>query len=1146
MEYSFEQPGSGDPTPVGPDCPPVSVWYEIAGGVTAPERAYALLEHASSCGHCAALFREAVSDLNEETTAAEGKELASLPSATLEWQRGLVRQITGKAGHEPITLRRRWFTIPRLALAAAGVSAVAIAIWVASLPSPLERTGKLLAKAHVQKRTLQMRMSGMPYAPAGEGMQRRDERSFLDRPDTLLQAEALIAKHLAHNPSDPQWLQAKGRADLMEGKYQGALESLRRASQLAPKSAEISTDLAIASYQLGDYAGAYEKLGDVLVLKPDDPMALFNRAIVGNELHLYQQVLEDTSRYLRIDPQSKWSDEIRDLADRARLNLQQQERKQKISLLTPAQLVEAANDATRLAEVDERVEAYLKEAVVSWLPRAYPDRGTTPDPAARQALFFLANLTGQRHNDHWLADLLQGASAASFPRGIRALALAAQANATSDFDVADSQTTTATEIFRQSQNHAGELRARFERIFSAQLERESERCRRESPSAAAAAERYSYSWLEIQFQLEQGLCSALMGDLGTYGSLAMRAQEGATRAGYGDLYLRSTTFAADARQTVGMSAEKIQLVNDGLKRFWSGNFQPLRGYSLYSELAVAAEGTDRPKLRYAAWVEAIRLNDSDQDVLRRATAHRALADAAISAGLPEVAQLQYAEAGRLYAVAPSRKAAHNYALENEISTARLEAHLGNFDAAIRRLMVIQDDMRSISNNFLVQLFYSTLGELELGRHRPMEAERALRPALALAERNLASIHSQAERIHWSESAAPLYLALTQAELEQGRTQESLETYEWFLGASRGDVSKRFRTESLKQAVAIVPRDLSSRLPLLSEDTVIAYGLLPGGLAIWVYDNRGVHVRWDPKPNEPLEELVSRFHEMVSDAASDVNALRRDSRSLYAALIVPVESQLAEGRTLIIEAEGPLASLPFEALLDGKGHYLIERQPIVHSSGERAEGKLHRGDILSPDWPALIVGSTAAQPSEGILALPNVAAEADAVAGGFRSARLLKGEEATLNAVRSALPEVKLFHFAGHSLSSPDRVGLLLADQAGRGGSSLLDADAVRRVHLSTLQLAVLSACSTGSAGTGAEGFNSMTEAFLHGGVPHVVASRWAVDSVAARSYVQDFYRNALSGLPVSESTRLTSLRMLSDPRTSHPYFWAAFAAYGKP
>jgi CHAT domain-containing protein len=110
----------------------------------------------------------------------------------------------------------------------------------------------------------------------------------------------------------------------------------------------------------------------------------------------------------------------------------------------------------------------------------------------------------------------------------------------------------------------------------------------------------------------------------------------------------------------------------------------------------------------------------------------------------------------------------------------------------------------------------------------------------------------------------------------------------------------------------------------------------------------------------------------------------------------------------------------------------------------------------------------------------------------------------------------------------------------------MDENIVRQLRLQSLQLAVLSACSTASGSAGSGGFDSVTDAFLRAGVPHVIASRWPVDSAETRGFVQDFYQNALSGQSVSDAIRLTSRRMLANPRTSHPYYWSAFAAYGKP
>ena len=123
--------------------------------------------------------------------------------------------------------------------------------------------------------------------------------------------------------------------------------------------------------------------------------------------------------------------------------------------------------------------------------------------------------------------------------------------------------------------------------------------------------------------------------------------------------------------------------------------------------------------------------------------------------------------------------------------------------------------------------------------------------------------------------------------------------------------------------------------------------------------------------------------------------------------------------------------------------------------------------------------------------------------------------------------------------------MLEGDPGQANAVRLLDAAAIRQLRPESLELAVLSACNTASGSGGSSGFDSVTDALIRAGVPHVVASRWAVDSAETRGFVEDFYHNALSGQTVSDAIRQTSRKMLADPRTSHPYYWSAFAAYGR-
>jgi CHAT domain-containing protein/cytochrome c-type biogenesis protein CcmH/NrfG len=1148
------------------DCPGSEVWRDLAGGLTPSDQTLACVEHASRCDYCGPLLRGAMAEwagLNGEITAAERKHVATLASASAEWQQKLVRRITATQHSGPDRESTRWWqrglTVPRLAVAGASLLAMAgLGSWVAIHQNQPAAAEKLLASAYTEKRTLELRIAGAGYAPLR--VSRGPAASFTSRPAALLKAEALIASRLISHPSDPAWLQAQAEADVLEGKYDAAVEALHRALELEPHSPAILTDLATAYFQRAqqetreeDFGAAYEYLSQALKLHADDAVALFNRAIVSEHMFLYQRALDDWEHYLRVDPGSQWAEEARNRADAVREALKKHGSKA-APLLSPAELAAMANsaslssnqrfDAGLRSEVDQRIEQYLHQAVRSWLPQAFPATGAKMDLSALQALFFLADLTSRQHNDEWLADLLRGCSAPHFPQAVTALARAVQANEAGEYGVSRQQAELSEQLFHSSGNAAGALRAEFEQSFADQISRRSEDCRRRSRAAGGESKRYSYPWVEIQLGLEESICSGLLGDLGAYEKTARRVQDRAQQSGYDALYLRALGFIADSKLDTGDRPGVWRLVHAGLQRYWSGQFPAMRGYNLYAEEALAAE-SDEANLQLAIWREAAAEIDGGENLPLRAEAHSSVANAASRAHQPQLAERNYEEAARLYFLAPQTEATRANRLMSEILTAQVETGQNAFDAALTRLTQVQDEVGQLSNRVLGQIFYSTLGEVQLRSHHAAEAEQDFRPALRLAEQSLASLTSEESRTRWSKNAASVYLGLAEAELVQRREQESLDVFEWYLGApQRAGTPGAGMSESLPG-----PSRLPARLPLLFHETVLAFAELPDGLAIWVYDDRGVSANWiakSPQELQDLQELAANLRTQCSDPSSELIALRRDARSLYGALIAPVEQHLAPGRTLVIEAEGWLSRVPFEVLLDAQDRYLIERAPMVHSLGQDSEMRL-RGEIaISADSPALVVGTTASSPADGLIPLPDVAAEADAVASGFHSARVLKGGEATLSAVRNELRETAVFHFAGHSLSTPQRTGLMLEGDPGQANAvRLLDAAAIRQLRPESLELAVLSACNTASGSGGSSGFDSVTDALIRAGVPHVVASRWAVDSAETRGFVEDFYHNALSGQTVSDAIRQTSRKMLADPRTSHPYYWSAFAAYGR-
>ena len=63
-------------------------------------------------------------------------------------------------------------------------------------------------------------------------------------------------------------------------------------------------------------------------------------------------------------------------------------------------------------------------------------------------------------------------------------------------------------------------------------------------------------------------------------------------------------------------------------------------------------------------------------------------------------------------------------------------------------------------------------------------------------------------------------------------------------------------------------------------------------------------------------------------------------------------------------------------------------------------------------------------------------------------------------------------------------------------------------------------------------------------VPHVIMSRWNVDSAETTALMKRFYAELLTGEDVASSLRAAELALASQPLSMHPYYWAAFEVQG--
>jgi tetratricopeptide (TPR) repeat protein len=1150
--------------PAGPDCVADNEWLDVAAGLLPEAETRQLMKHAAQCGHCGPLLKSAAETLADDVTPSEERLLAALSSARPEWQMSMASTLRSRVQerHAKPPWWRAVFARPTPVLAFAGMAAIVIVAWIGMRTLRPPSAERLLAQAYSDHRTLEVRIPGAKYAPMQA--ERGIGGSDFDKSPSLLKAEILIGEHLSKNPNNPAWLQAQARAYLLDGKYEPAIKSLQRALLTQPDSPTLLTDLGSAYFMQAesedrpiDYGNAIESLGRALAKSPDDPVALFNRALACERMFLYTQAVDDWEHYLRIDQQGEWADEARQRLAFVKQKLEQREKSLSEPLLGPDEIAKAgANDATVRDEIDERIEEYFRVAITDWLPQAFPESSERPSVEARAALSELAKITREKHEDMWLVDLLGGPTAGQFPAGVKALATSLRANDRGDYQEDQESARKAADLFRASGNRAGELRAGAEEVYSDHLLWEGPRCLALLRSMDEPLKRKSFMWIRAQMRLEQSNCANLVGDLGTYQTAIGQGMKEADAHKYPALRLRALGFQALSDASLGESASAFSCVSEGLALFWSSKIDLMKGYNLYTDLDAAADGLNLSNLQVVISREATTLVDRQPDILLRAMAHRWYGYAAYLANMTTLANAEFSKASALFDASPRTVSTTRHHTNAEIWLAQIEIRQGDLERATARLQRAKP-LLDMAPSFGLEIeYYTAEADISMRTGDSAAAESAIRSAIFLAEWALDSYPKEEGRRQWADESRGAYRDLVEWKLREGDATSALELWEWYQGAALRANLPAFprRGVSLGADNPPDPRDapllpsptvVTDRLPLLHDETVVAYGTFPDGIAVWAYDDRGVFSKWIPTTLPLIQELALRFERLCSNPTSDLVALRTTASLLYDRLVAPVEDRFVPGRTIVFEPDDFLAGIPWDALVDRDSHYLAERSAVVVAPGLYRTMRLRTATRITQETPALIV-SVPAVPTEHLATLVDADDEARAVAGKFVSAHWVQGTNATLAAIHMDIRGRSVFHFAGHAITSPQRSGLVLADiDPDTRLSRLIGAGSFAEKETSALQLAVLSACHTeGETELGTSGTESLAESFLSAGVPHVVASLWNVDSSQTSEFMKEFYAHLIAGSDVSDAVHTAKLALAFRPASAHPYYWAAFELQG--
>ncbi len=322
-------------------------------------------------------------------------------------------------------------------------------------------------------------------------------------------------------------------------------------------------------------------------------------------------------------------------------------------------------------------------------------------------------------------------------------------------------------------------------------------------------------------------------------------------------------------------------------------------------------------------------------------------------------------------------------------------------------------------------------------------------------------------------------------------------------------------------------------------------------------------------------------------------------ALYRELLGPQEALLADVRSLVVAASGPLASLPFAALVtrapeaNAPPAWLVRRVAVTQLPSPSALLALRRVAQVQPAAKAMLgfgdplfdlagaarsiprpatVGAAASVSRNAtsydaelglryrdVPPLPETRTELLAVAaalGANPNTDLVMGAQATRRAVLEAnLLDRRVVAFATHGLMPGELPGvskpaLAMAANADERESPLLELDDVLGLRLNA-QWVLLSACNTAAGEQGGAAMSGLVRGFFFAGARSVLATHWAVDSESAAALsAATFKAQAGAGMSRAEGLRQAQLALIDGTlgagRWAHPYHWAPYALFGDP
>lgn len=1128
--------------------PDVNDWLRLVAGEASPQEQERLLSHASLCTSCLVRLRECHGLLSRDFSSTEFREFEQFAVSTPVWRHRAAVELARTPHRFGPSLQFKLFGWSAGAATALAM-VLAAALWWRFDHAP----ERLLAQAYTQDRIFELRIPGAKFAPVTPATHLRGASARRES-TLLLAARERIEQHLEKSPGNDHWLQLQARAEMLDERYDAAIDTLDRVLAGSPVTPGLLADDGMAYFLRGvatgsqnDRATALDTLRRADEMAPDDPVVLFNEAVVMEDRGQVINAVETWNRYLKFERDPAWRAEgqrhLSALEDKLSGMKTHQSRIER-HLATPGTMRALAADEAALASIDEELSTTMLPQLLS---TAYPpperSRGSPCDDrctAARALLRALAASLERNHQDSWLTSFLPPDTRImpTFPAAAHALGSAIDADTRGDYPDAQKPARAAQQLFHQLGNPAGEARAVVELAFALQRSFNFAACHRALIHQLKAPGRFT--WIRAQATAVDAGCDVNAGSASNNFADFSGSLQQARDAHYTLLELRARNVMSGAALESGDTEDTWRITTESLRLFYQGDYPPFRAATVDYGLGEMEELTPRVHLELLINREACGVLAFTQNHALQSAERSSLIRAALRAGSPAEAQSLLAKKAGVCGAPRDEKPPPSLAAEANIEMANLYLERGDLAKAAQALDAVPALMAGMDNPVLSRRYAALRGEFELSVGHPEAAESLLHAAILNEE--LQAQGAGKENVVFAEQNRALYANLADVWLAEHRPAGAVLAL-W----------ERYRLRILGQPVpACANRRLDCLAPALSRALQRRLADTNGGLLLGqiVLHNRVLlycadahDVSWSEASFQRADVLAAAaaLERVASSPATSQISVNQASRRIGRIFFDGLRTAPDSGRLLLLEPDPLLGNVPWAAAATAEGplglHFAMQETPSILMTPARRPGTVQP----RATGRMLVIGASVTNEADD--PLPEVLDEARLVARVANTANPLLAAQATEPQIVLRLASASLIHFAGHAAEFDGETRLLLAPSNIADRNAYLDRGVFLRYPPRAAQLVVFSACSSGKREAGWEhGMGDIVDTLASLGVPEVVATRWKIDSASAVPLMDAFYRGLARGESVPLALSKARQSLARDPRFSHPYYWAAYHA----